>query len=116
MTLRPWLILIESELSALLPERQYVLFNADAVVRADLATRYAAYQIALGGTHGGQPWMTVNEVRALEDLPPVKGGDKIVDPAPPAAPAKPADPAMPDTPPNEPQRLNGHKIKELERV
>ena len=45
--LRPWLVLIESELTALLPDRQYVQFNSDAVVRADIKTRYDAHWIGL---------------------------------------------------------------------
>lgn len=111
MVLRPWLILIESEITALLPDRQYVLFNADAVVRADLKTRYEAYQIALTP---GTAFMTPNEVRALEDLEPVAGGDTLPSLPKPAAPTAP--PAVPAAPPVEPQRLNGRKIKELEHV
>jgi hypothetical protein len=37
-------------------------------MEADL--RYAAYDTALKGG-----WMTINEVRAKEDMPPVAGGD-----------------------------------------
>lgn len=69
-TLRPWLELLEAHLSQLLPQPQFVKFNLDAVLRADLAARMASYQQArdIG-------IMSVNEIRALEDLPPVKGGD-----------------------------------------
>lgn len=101
--LRPWLVLIESELSALLPNRQYVQFNADAVVRADLKTRYEAHQIGL--TAG---FLTVNEVRALEDLPPIEGGDVI---------RVPSTVAVPELPPAPNARsLNGHHLQELNRV
>lgn len=76
-TLRPWLVLIESELSALLPERQYVQFNPDAVVRADLKTRYEAHKIGLDSG-----FLTVNEVRALEELAPLPGGNTPRSPQP----------------------------------
>lgn len=45
-----------------------IKFNLDTLLRADLAARYDAHKIAVGGTqHPG--WMTVNEARALEGLP-----------------------------------------------
>ena len=40
--------------------------NFDAQLRADTLTRYQAHQIALASG-----WLSVNEVRALEDLPPI---------------------------------------------
>jgi HK97 family phage portal protein len=67
---RPWLVRIETGLSALLPDRQYLKFNANATVRADIQTRYSVYETAqrIG-------MLSLNEERALEDLPPVPGGD-----------------------------------------
>lgn len=45
-----------------------IKFNLDTLLRADLAARYDAHKIAVGGTqHPG--WMTVNEARELEGLP-----------------------------------------------
>jgi HK97 family phage portal protein len=48
----------------------YVAFNIEALLRADSAGRSKFYQTmtAIGA-------MTINEVRALEGLPPVEGGD-----------------------------------------
>jgi HK97 family phage portal protein len=91
---RPWLVRFESVFSSMLPERQYVKFAADAVVRADLTTRYGAYKIAreIG-------LLSINEERALEDLPPVPGGNVT---APPAAPVPSASPIM------QPVSTNGH--------
>lgn len=44
-----------------------IKFNLDTLLRADLAARYDAHKIALGGTqHPG--WRTVNEIRALDGL------------------------------------------------
>jgi HK97 family phage portal protein len=73
MTLRPWLVLLESRLSALMPGREFVKFNADAMIRADTLTRYQAHNLALAGN-----WKVINDIRALEDLPPVPWGDKPV--------------------------------------
>lgn len=64
--LRPWLYRIERAVSRLLPRTQHVKFNAGGLVRATLKDRYEAHQIALAAG-----FMTVNEVRALEDLPPL---------------------------------------------
>ena len=59
---------VERALSAILAPDLNVKFNLAAFTRADLPTRYASYVQAL--TAG---WMTVDEVRALEDLPPLGG-------------------------------------------
>jgi HK97 family phage portal protein len=69
LAVRPWLVVLESAFAAQLPERQYVKFNADAIVRADLKSRYEAYQLAL--TNG---WANVDEVRAYEELSPLPDG------------------------------------------
>lgn len=45
-------------------------FNLEGLLRGDSAARSNFYQSAL--TNG---WMTINEVRALENMPPVDGGD-----------------------------------------
>lgn len=47
-------------------------FLADAVLRPDIKTRYEAYRQA---RQGG--WMTPNDIRRLENLPPADGGDDI---------------------------------------
>jgi len=68
--LRPYLTRFEEAFASWLPNAQYVRFNGDAIVRADIKTRHEVYQIqnAIG-------LLTVNEQRALEDLPPIPGGD-----------------------------------------
>jgi HK97 family phage portal protein len=45
-------------------------FNLEGLLRGDSGARAAFYSSGL--TNG---WMTINEVRALENLPPVEGGD-----------------------------------------
>jgi len=72
VTLRPWVTKLEQAFYPLLPRPQYVKFNMDATVRADIATRYATYAIAK--QHG---LLTTNEIRQLEDRDPVPGGDEI---------------------------------------
>lgn len=74
-TLQPWLTCIESSISALLPPGQFAKFNVDALMRADTKSRYDAYVAAR--TAG---WQSVNEIRALEDLSPVPGGDTYIQP------------------------------------
>lgn len=70
-------------------------FNLEGLLRGDSAARSAFYNAGLSNG-----WMTINEVRALENLPPVAGGDvprmqmqnvPITQAGqPPAAPALPA--------------------------
>lgn len=68
--------------------RVFVKLNVAGFLRAAAKDRAEYYSRALGS--GGAPgWMTQNEVRALDDLPPLPGGDGLPQP-PPAAPAKPA--------------------------
>ncbi|MGH3097878.1 MAG: phage portal protein [Streptosporangiales bacterium] len=68
-TLMPWLTKLESHLSGLLPRGQYVKFNVDALIRPDAATRYANYKTArdIG-------LKNIDEIRAMEDLPPLPNG------------------------------------------
>ena len=47
-----------------------IKFNLEGLLRGDSAGRSAFYQSALSNG-----WMTINEVRALEGLPPVTGGE-----------------------------------------
>lgn len=49
-----------------------IRFNVEGLLRGDSAARATFYQTALQSG-----WMTINEVRALEGLPPVDGGDII---------------------------------------
>lgn len=67
--LRTWLTRIETKMSLLLPRGQFVKINVDALVRGDIKSRYDAYQTALDSG-----WRNPDEVRELEDLPPIPGG------------------------------------------
>jgi HK97 family phage portal protein len=65
-SVRPWLHRVERAVSALLPSTQQAKFNASGMVRATLLDRYQAHEIALRAG-----FLTVNEVRELEDRPPL---------------------------------------------
>jgi HK97 family phage portal protein len=69
-TLRPWLVRLETALSALLSSTTTVKFNAAALVRTDLLSRYQAHESAIRAG-----WKLRSEVRELEDMPPVAGID-----------------------------------------
>lgn len=69
---------IETAFSDLLPRGQQARFNLDAFIRPATTQRYQAHQVALSSK-----FMTVNEVRAIEGLPPLPDGDIIASaPAP----------------------------------
>ncbi len=68
-TLRPWTVRLESKLSQLMPGGEYVRFNMDAMIRPDLTSRYQAHGMALE-----QGWQNVDDIRAIEDLSPLPGG------------------------------------------
>ncbi|MGW2261443.1 phage portal protein [Streptomyces sp. NPDC001780] len=68
-TLRPWLVRLETKLSALMPGKEFVRFNVDAMIRTDLISRYQAHGMALD-----QGWQNVDGIRALEDLSPLPDG------------------------------------------
>jgi HK97 family phage portal protein len=69
-TLNKWLTRTERLLSQLLPSPQYVRFNRDALLQSTTLARYEAHASALDNR-----WRTVNEIRDIEDLPPVEWGD-----------------------------------------
>ncbi len=71
-TLRPWLSRIEQELNRKLFSSQfYCEFELNALLRGDSKSRAELYSSALQNG-----WMSVNEVRRLENLPPIDGGDQ----------------------------------------
>lgn len=55
-------------------------FNMNSLLRGAFKDRSEGYAKALGS--GGSPaWMTPNEIRAIEDMNPVAGGDELPKPA-----------------------------------
>jgi HK97 family phage portal protein len=72
-TLRPILEKIEWSYSRLLPTpAAFIKFNFNALLRGDLQSRMTSYSI---GTQAG--FMSVNDVRRLEDLSPVEDGNQF---------------------------------------
>jgi len=79
-TIRPWLVRIEQTInSKLMPEGDRGTYFAehklDGILRGDILSRYQAYSIARMNK-----WMSVNEIRALENMNPVEGGDEYENP------------------------------------
>lgn len=70
-----WLRTLEDALSFELPGRQRVRFRTDGLLRADTSARYQAYDTAIRAG-----FLTVDEVRDMEDLPPL--GDAVDRPDP----------------------------------
>jgi HK97 family phage portal protein len=72
----PWIVRIEHRLDRdLLSEDEResgygFKFNVAGVLRGALKERYEAYRV---GRDGG--WLSSNDIRRLEDLPPIPGGD-----------------------------------------
>lgn len=62
----------------LLPQdrkRYFIEFNLSSLLRGDQKTRYEAY--AIGRQWG---WLSVNDIRRLENMPPIEGGDVYLQP------------------------------------
>jgi hypothetical protein len=71
MTLRPLAEKVEAAFSRLLPGDAFIKFNFADLLRADLEARVRSYSV---GTQAG--FYSTNDVRKLEDMPPVPGGDQ----------------------------------------
>lgn len=71
-----YLVPLEAAMSALLPRGRYVRHNIDALLRADLNSRFNAYKLnaEIASLMGVAP-LTGNDMRRLENRPPVDGGD-----------------------------------------
>jgi phage portal protein BeeE len=66
MSFLPWTSRIESALSRCMPRHVMARFDFTPMLRTTLQDRYASYQI---GIDGG--WLTIEEVRAFENLGPL---------------------------------------------
>lgn len=79
-TLLPWVKRIEAAMmrDLLLPKERktrYIEFNVSSLLRGDLKSRYDAYAVA---RQWG--WLSVNDIRRLENMPPIDGGDRYLTP------------------------------------
>lgn len=76
--IQPWAERFEAWINAdpdLTPPGTFIEFDLEGRLRGDTKSRYEAYTSAVGG-----PWARVNEVRRLENLEPVEGGDVVLQP------------------------------------
>lgn len=73
ITLGPWVARLQDTLTSLVPRGQVARVRTAALLRADIASRYSVYESAarIGRMTGGRMPLTVDEMRALEDLPPL---------------------------------------------
>jgi HK97 family phage portal protein len=109
LTLRPYIRKLEaSVVKSLLPPEQratvYLTIDTNDLLGADSVARSTLY--ASAGQNG---WMTRNEIRSMEDLPPMDGGDSLTVQSnlipldqlgqTPAQPGKPDVPVIPAGPP-----------------
>ena len=66
-SLTPWIVRLETAIGELLPRGQTVKFNVNGLLRGTTKERYDAHAVALQAG-----FLTVDEVRALEDRPPLE--------------------------------------------
>jgi HK97 family phage portal protein len=82
-TLQRHLVKIEQEINRKVFRKSLQLFaefNTAGLERGDTKARNESYRIAAG--RAGEPgWMTINEIRRLENMPPVEGGDQLFNPS-----------------------------------
>jgi HK97 family phage portal protein len=71
MTLRPLAEKVEAAFSKLLPGDGFIKFNFADLLRADIEARVRSYSV---GTQAG--FYSTNDIRKLEDMEPVDGGDQ----------------------------------------
>lgn len=73
----PWFCRFEQCLNRdlIYQKDRYFEFLVDGLLRGDIKSRYAAY--AVGRQWG---WLSVNDVRAMENMNPVDGGDQYMTP------------------------------------
>jgi hypothetical protein len=76
-SLRPWLVRWEQEIrrKLFLTESFFSEFQVDGLLRGDTKTRYDGYRIARE-----TGWLSVNEIRTLENLEKIDGGDQYIQP------------------------------------
>jgi HK97 family phage portal protein len=114
-TLLPWIKRHEQAMmrDLLLPSERaeyYIEFNVSGLLRGDQKSRYEAYAIA---RQWG--WLSVNDIRRLENLPPVTGGDTYLQPLNMVDAANPQAAAQQKVPPAD-AKPTPEAVKEIERI
>lgn len=96
-TLLPWLMLWEQAITEELVfggDDLFAEFNVAGLLRGDLKTRYEAYAIARNWG-----WLSVNDVRRLENLNPIADGDTYLQPLNMQEAGDPPEPSGQNRPP-----------------
>lgn len=91
-TLQMWLRKIEQELNRKIYPRntgKFLEFHRESLYETDIEAQAKYFRAALGGPGTGDAWMSIDEVRRRQRMPPVEGGDVLY-----RAPANPT--ATPD--------------------
>lgn len=106
VVLLPWLTLFEATFSRMVPDRQFVKFNPDGILRGDTKSRYEAHKIAIDAG-----FLTIDEVREMENRAPLPKPkvQPIPIPKPGQLPADDTDPNDPNVPP----KVNGNRFKPI---
>ncbi len=86
VTFLPWIVRLESALSALMVQPRFVKLNVSGLLRGDTRTRWDTYYLAeqinqSAAARGDDPVLSTLEIRQFEDLGPSPDA-----PVPPAAP------------------------------
>ncbi len=103
-TLRPYMVRVEERVTDTLvyPEVDgaglFMEFVAEGLLRGDTKSRYESYRTGLGGPGTGAGWLSVNDVRRLENLPAIDGGDRVYLGEPVADKPDDSTPAPPEDP------------------
>ena len=110
-TMLPWLKRHESAMMRdfLLPEERkdlYIQFDVSQLLRGDQKSRYESY--ALGRQWG---WLSANDIRRLENLPPINGGNRYLTPLNMADTNSTAQPLQ-----QENQNISSKQIEEVEQI
>jgi len=92
-TLQNYVDAIQDAISDELPGGRRMVMDVAPLTRGVQLNRAQAWQLALGQ---GQPWMTVDEVREIEGLPPVENPADLRLQTPQPAPQPAFGPAIPD--------------------
>jgi HK97 family phage portal protein len=110
-SLMPWITRWEQTIERdLLADQDDLIakHNVNGLLRGDAASRGDFYLKALGGARAETAYMTRNEVRELEDMDPIEGGDTLPVPLAPI-PETPAPIGGPDLGPAVPAKLDATK-------
>ena len=82
VTLLPHIVRLEKAFSSLLVRGQYLKLNVDGILRGDAKSRYEAYKIGLKNG-----FLTIDEVREMEDRAPIPPSEEPTPDEPPPPPA-----------------------------